>query len=52
MKSKYRNYIIGLSDSVKSRPKAFWTFLKAKTGNKTVPKAIKTDDTDLVVMKI
>ena len=46
MKSRYRNYINGLSDSVKSRPKAFWTFVKAKTGNKTVPETIKADDTD------
>ena len=39
----YRNYVANLTASLPSKPKKFWSFVKSRTGNASIPSCVQYD---------
>ena len=51
LKNNYASYINSLGISVTKNPKKFWSFVKTKTGTKSVPETMKVDNRDVTNKK-
>ena len=47
IKCNYKSYIDSLGVSVTQNPKKFWSFVKSKTGSKSIPETMKVESKEV-----